>query len=148
MLEISLPSPCLVRTIPRALPGIMFLSGGQTEEEATVNLHVINQLVGVGEQCVGENEPSEVDSFEGSIWSFKFFSQNCFCYQYCSSPHTRPSWEPWLGYSPPDAHTIISTHVPGTEAARGLPVVSVILIRTRLAAFGAQAMGIRPLQVC
>eukprot|EP00775_Hariotina_reticulata_P012049 gene12049-12191_t len=32
------------RVVPAALPGIMFLSGGQTEEEATVNLNTINQL--------------------------------------------------------------------------------------------------------
>ena len=35
----------LRRTIPPALPGIMFLSGGQTEEEATANLNAINKLV-------------------------------------------------------------------------------------------------------
>jgi len=29
-----------------AAAGIMFLSGGQSEEEATVNLNAINQLVG------------------------------------------------------------------------------------------------------
>lgn len=31
------------RTIPPAVPGIVFLSGGQSEEEATVNLNAINQ---------------------------------------------------------------------------------------------------------
>jgi hypothetical protein len=35
----------LRRTIPPAIPGIMFLSGGQTEEEATVNLNAINSMV-------------------------------------------------------------------------------------------------------
>jgi len=34
----------LQRTIPAAIPGIMFLSGGQGEEEATLNLNAINQL--------------------------------------------------------------------------------------------------------
>jgi len=34
----------LKRTIPPAIPGIMFLSGGQTEEEATLNLDAINKL--------------------------------------------------------------------------------------------------------
>ncbi|KAH7637821.1 fructose 1 [Dermatophagoides farinae] len=34
----------LMRTIPPAVPGIMFLSGGQSEEEATVNLSMINQI--------------------------------------------------------------------------------------------------------
>lgn len=32
--------------MPPAIPGIMFLSGGQTEEEATVNLNAINVAVG------------------------------------------------------------------------------------------------------
>jgi len=31
------------RTIPPAVPGIVFLSGGQSEEEATINLNAINQ---------------------------------------------------------------------------------------------------------
>jgi len=34
----------LQRTIPPAIPGIMFLSGGQSEEEASVNLNAINAL--------------------------------------------------------------------------------------------------------
>ena len=33
----------LCRTVPAQIPGIVFLSGGQTEEEATVNLNAINQ---------------------------------------------------------------------------------------------------------
>lgn len=33
------------RVVPAAMPGIMFLSGGQTEEEATVNLNAVNQAV-------------------------------------------------------------------------------------------------------
>jgi len=32
------------RTVPPAVPGITFLSGGQTEEEATVNLNALNAL--------------------------------------------------------------------------------------------------------
>jgi len=34
----------LQRTIPASIPGIMFLSGGQGEEEATLNLNALNQL--------------------------------------------------------------------------------------------------------
>merc|ERR1711974_493905 len=34
----------LQRTVPPAIPGIMFLSGGQSEEDATVNLNAINAL--------------------------------------------------------------------------------------------------------
>jgi len=36
----------LKRTIPASIPGIMFLSGGQNEEEATLNLDAINKLSG------------------------------------------------------------------------------------------------------
>lgn len=34
----------LQRTIPPAIPGIFFLSGGQSEEEASINLNAINSL--------------------------------------------------------------------------------------------------------
>jgi len=34
----------LRRTVPAAVPGITFLSGGQTEEEATMNLNAINSV--------------------------------------------------------------------------------------------------------
>jgi fructose-bisphosphate aldolase, class I len=34
----------LLRTVPPAVPGIVFLSGGQTPEEATAHLNVMNQL--------------------------------------------------------------------------------------------------------
>ncbi len=33
---------CFMRTVPAAVPGIAFLSGGQGDEEATVNLNAIN----------------------------------------------------------------------------------------------------------
>jgi len=35
----------LQRTLPSAVPGVTFLSGGQGEEEATLNLDAINRLV-------------------------------------------------------------------------------------------------------
>ena len=35
---------CFKRTVPVAVPGIVFLSGGQSDEEVTVNLNAINQL--------------------------------------------------------------------------------------------------------
>ena len=34
---------CLLETVPAAVPGILFLSGGQSDEEATVNLDSINR---------------------------------------------------------------------------------------------------------
>ncbi len=34
---------CLLETVPGAVPGILFLSGGQGDEEATVNLDAINR---------------------------------------------------------------------------------------------------------
>lgn len=36
----------LQRTVPAAVPGVVFLSGGQSEEEASVNLNAINQYQG------------------------------------------------------------------------------------------------------
>ena len=35
---------CLMRTVPAAVPGIVFLSGGQDDEESVVNLNAINRL--------------------------------------------------------------------------------------------------------
>ena len=37
---------CLRQTVPAAVPGIVFLSGGQTEPEATAHLNVMNQIGG------------------------------------------------------------------------------------------------------
>ncbi len=37
---------CFVRHVPAAVPGIVFLSGGQTEVQATENLNAINQVGG------------------------------------------------------------------------------------------------------
>lgn len=34
---------CLKRVVPAAVPGIVFLSGGQSDDEATINLNAINQ---------------------------------------------------------------------------------------------------------
>ncbi len=36
----------LQRTVPVAVPGICFLSGGQSEDEASINLNAINQYKG------------------------------------------------------------------------------------------------------
>ncbi|PIO76641.1 fructose-bisphosphate aldolase class-I [Teladorsagia circumcincta] len=36
----------MLRVVPPAVPGIMFLSGGQSEEEATLNLNAMNQMEG------------------------------------------------------------------------------------------------------
>jgi fructose-bisphosphate aldolase class I len=35
---------CLRRTVPAAVPGIVFLSGGQEERQATAHLHAMNVL--------------------------------------------------------------------------------------------------------
>jgi fructose-bisphosphate aldolase class I len=34
---------CLMRVVPAAVPGIVFLSGGQSDDEATTNLNAVNQ---------------------------------------------------------------------------------------------------------
>ena len=36
---------CLARTVPAAVPGIAFLSGGQSDEDATAHLNCMNQIV-------------------------------------------------------------------------------------------------------
>merc|ERR1711937_279778 len=41
----------LKRSVPAAVPAIVFLSGGQTEEEATMNLNAINSLPGRPWSC-------------------------------------------------------------------------------------------------
>jgi fructose-bisphosphate aldolase class I len=38
---------CLKSTVPAAVPGIAFRSGGQSDEEATRNLSLMNQIGGV-----------------------------------------------------------------------------------------------------
>ena len=35
---------CLKKSVPKEVPGIAFLSGGQSEIEATENLHLINKF--------------------------------------------------------------------------------------------------------
>jgi fructose-bisphosphate aldolase class I len=37
---------CLKATVPATLPGIVFLSGGQSDEQATRHLNEMNQLEG------------------------------------------------------------------------------------------------------
>ena len=37
----------LSRTVPPAVPGITFLSGGQSEEDATLHLNAMNQVQGI-----------------------------------------------------------------------------------------------------
>lgn len=38
---------CLARTVPASVPGVVFLSGGQSDVEATENLNAMNKLGGV-----------------------------------------------------------------------------------------------------
>ncbi|KAG5899591.1 hypothetical protein JTB14_022919 [Gonioctena quinquepunctata] len=46
-LEVAIATvTALQRNVPAAVPGICFLSGGQSEEEATINLHAINKIEG------------------------------------------------------------------------------------------------------
>lgn len=45
------------RVVPAAVPGIMFLSGGQSEEEATINLNTINQMVRERDAIVASRHP-------------------------------------------------------------------------------------------
>jgi fructose-bisphosphate aldolase, class I len=38
---------CLKRTVPAALPGVVFLSGGQSDEAATAHLNAMAQMPGL-----------------------------------------------------------------------------------------------------
>jgi len=38
---------CFKRSVPTTMPGVVFLSGGQSDEEATINLNAINQRAAV-----------------------------------------------------------------------------------------------------
>lgn len=42
----------LERHVPTAVPGIMFLSGGMSEEDASVNLNIMNSIERKGPWCV------------------------------------------------------------------------------------------------
>ena len=37
---------CFLRSVPAAVPGIAFLSGGQSDEDATAHLNAMNQIFG------------------------------------------------------------------------------------------------------
>ena len=64
---------CFKRTVPAAVPGVLFLSGGQSDEEATVNLNAINQLaakVGVPwEMTFSYGRGLQARALEGMGWS-------------------------------------------------------------------------------
>ena len=45
---VTLTLAALRRRVPPAVPGIVFLSGGQSEEEATENLNALARAAGVG----------------------------------------------------------------------------------------------------
>ena len=125
------PSP--LRTVPAALPGIMFLSGGQSEEEATVNLNAINKRVRGGR---AGDRGSEQALLPPSLVA------GCF--------HSAPgrSLPPSL-LSPLMAHPPLSPphHPSGTAAKQSTTLVALLLIRPRIAALGAEAVGIGPYQV-
>ncbi len=53
------------RTVPAAVPGIVFLSGGQSEEESSLNLSAINQVLRISEGRNGHRRERQLlpDSF-------------------------------------------------------------------------------------
>ena len=61
----------LQRTVPAAVPGVIFLSGGQSEENATVHLNAMNQLptkrYALSSQCSGEAVSPRLIA-PGSLW--------------------------------------------------------------------------------
>jgi hypothetical protein len=60
----------LRRTVPAAIPGVLFLSGGQSEEEATRNLDAINKLVRGGEDIIrGPWASCSFRAYFSSFWA-------------------------------------------------------------------------------
>lgn len=69
----TLPAPVPHRrAVPAAVPGIMFLSGGQTEEEATLNLNAINREAAAAGRCP---------------WSLSFSFGRALQVRYSQHPH-------------------------------------------------------------
>merc|ERR1711983_620969 len=67
----------LSRTVPPAVPGVAFLSGGQTEEQATLNLNAINKFEGAAKPwrltyCYGRAlQGSALAAWNGDDANFK-----------------------------------------------------------------------------
>lgn len=57
----------LRRRVPPAVPGVFFLSGGQSEEEATVNLDLINKTAAAMEDIARQHPWSMSFSFGRSL---------------------------------------------------------------------------------
>ena len=57
---------CFKRAVPAAIPGVVFLSGGQSDEEATVNLNAINRRA-AEEYGFHDSTPPMVTGFD-RVW--------------------------------------------------------------------------------
>ncbi|KAK4532333.1 hypothetical protein CCYA_CCYA11G3190 [Cyanidiococcus yangmingshanensis] len=92
----------LERTIPAAVPGIMFLSGGMTEEEATVNLNALN------------NRPRK------GPWSLSFsygraLQQSCLKSWMGKDENVRAAQEALLARARANSKANLGKYVPGSE---------------------------------
>lgn len=62
---------CLRRTVPAAVPGIHFLSGGQTPTEATANLNAINNASGPRPWVIGFSYSRAIQDPVQEVWAGK-----------------------------------------------------------------------------
>jgi fructose-bisphosphate aldolase, class I len=65
---------CFLRCVPAAVPGIVFLSGGQSEEEATANLDAMNRLRASGRGGYHALGPNAFGAEDGAAlpWELSF----------------------------------------------------------------------------
>ena len=71
----------LQRTVPPAVAGVVFLSGGQSEEDASVNLDAMNKLP--GRKC---------GQFAYIIYPYPFLPTSLYLYMF--GGEQRPIWTP------------------------------------------------------
>lgn len=70
----------LRRRVPPAVPGVFFLSGGQSEEDATVNLDLINRMAAA--EDAGRRYPWTMSfsfgrSLQASVLKVRVYSSEC-----------------------------------------------------------------------
>lgn len=64
--------------MPAAIPGIMFLSGGQSESEATINLNEVNRVAGLEGGAPWSLSFSFGRALQASVLQVKIKMTRCF----------------------------------------------------------------------
>jgi len=97
----------LQRTVPAAVPGVVFLSGGQSEEEATVHLNILNQIEGVKPWSLSFSYGRALQKTCLSVWRGK--KENVKAAQAAFYIRAKANGEAQLGKYTGDAATADST---------------------------------------